>query len=165
MGLLGVLFLRALKCIVLPIVFVNVVLAVLDMMSVGAAGGVGGKTVLLYLFTTVLAGIIGVLVTLVFKPWYTQGVPPDSDEDYYIQLGCDPTDKAASGPSYLVANETTGDVYCDSADNYLTDDVVAMTYWSFNDVNNSFVMKGAKTVEDVSLSDTVYDGVFMKLIT
>ena len=135
------------------------------MMSVGAAGGVGGKTVLLYLCTTVLAGIIGVLVTLIFKRWYTQGAP-DTSEDFYIQLGCDPTDKDASGPSFLVSNETTGDVYCDSADNYLTDDLIPMTYWTFNDVNNSFVMKGgAATVEDVSLSDTVYEGVFMKLIT
>ena len=37
-GLLGVLFLRALKCIILSMVFVNVILAVLDMMRVGAAG-------------------------------------------------------------------------------------------------------------------------------
>lgn len=166
LGLLGVLFLRALKCIVLPIVFVNVLLAVLDMMSVGAAGGVGGKTVLLYLFTTVVAGINGVIMSLIFKNWYTQSVPDSSSEDFYIQLGCDPTNMDASGPSYLVTNETTGDVYCDSADNYLTDDLIPMTYWTFNDVNNSFVMKGgAAIVEDVSLSDTVYEGVFLKLIT
>ena len=35
---------RMLKCIVLPIVFVNVVIAVVDMMQMGKAGGVGGTT-------------------------------------------------------------------------------------------------------------------------
>lgn len=42
-GLIGDLFLRALKAIVLPIVFVNVILAVIDMMKAGSAGGIGGK--------------------------------------------------------------------------------------------------------------------------
>jgi Na+/H+-dicarboxylate symporter len=41
-GLFGDMFLRALKAIVLPIVFVNVIISMVDMMDVGAAGGVGG---------------------------------------------------------------------------------------------------------------------------
>jgi hypothetical protein len=140
---------------------VNVLLAVLDMMSVGAAGGVGGKTILLYLCTTVMAGIIGVISTLIFKPWYTVGETGETS-DAYIQLGCSLQDET-DGPSYLVVNSTTGEVVCDSAANY--DEYDVQTLWTFNDVNNSFVMNNGATVEDVSLSDTVYDGVFMKLIT
>lgn len=156
------LFLRALKCIVLPIVFVNVVLAVLDMMSVGAAGGVGGKTVLLYLCTTVSAGIMGVVITLIFKQWYTIGSPATSDEAY-IRLGCTLGEEVDETESFLVVNATTGNVQCESTQDY-TDDMMAHTYWNFNDVNNTFVTNTGG-VEDVTLSDTIYDGVFMKLIT
>ena len=118
--------------------------------------------VLLCLCTTVIAGIIGVLVTLIFKRWYTQG-SADMNEDVYIQLGCNTADEV-TGPSYLVVNQTNGDVVCDSVANYEDEDLIEMTYWSFTDVNNSFVMKNGG-VADVSLSDTLYEGVFMKLIT
>lgn len=43
-GLLGDLFIRALKCLVLPLIFVSVTLAVLEMMAIGRAGSVGWKT-------------------------------------------------------------------------------------------------------------------------
>lgn len=162
LGLIGVLFLRALKCIVLPIVFVNVVLAVLDMMSVGAAGGVGGKTVLIYLCTTIIAGIMGVVITLIFKRWYTVGDPDDKGATY-VQLGCNIGEEVDSPSSFLIVNETTGDVQCASAD-LITEEEIKHTYWHFNDVNDTFVTTGGG-VDDVSLSDTIYDGIFMKLIT
>ena len=43
LGLIGDMFIRALKAIVLPLVFVNVILSIVDMMSVGRASAVGGK--------------------------------------------------------------------------------------------------------------------------
>lgn len=43
-GLLGDLFIRSLKCLVLPLIFVSVTIAVLDMMAIGRAGSVGWKT-------------------------------------------------------------------------------------------------------------------------
>jgi len=58
-GLIGEMFIRALKAVVLPLVFVNVVLSVIDMMFVGSAGSVGLKTIGLYLLTTLIAAIIG----------------------------------------------------------------------------------------------------------
>ena len=64
-GLVGDLFLRCLKAIVLPIVFVNVIIAVVDMMMVGAAGGVSAKTVGLYLATTLLAGTLNMIRELI----------------------------------------------------------------------------------------------------
>lgn len=42
-GLIGDMFIRALKCVVLPLVFVNVIISVVDMMSVGKASTIGGK--------------------------------------------------------------------------------------------------------------------------
>ena len=43
LGLIGDMFIRALKCVVLPLVFVNVIISVVDMMSVGKASSIGGK--------------------------------------------------------------------------------------------------------------------------
>lgn len=54
-------FIRALKAIVLPLVFVNVLISVVDMMSLGRASSVGWKTLGLYTLTTVIASIIGLL--------------------------------------------------------------------------------------------------------
>ena len=43
-GLIGDLFIRSLKCVVLPLVFVNVIIAVVEMLDVGRAGSIGWKT-------------------------------------------------------------------------------------------------------------------------
>lgn len=55
LGLVGELFIRALKCVVLPLVFVNVILSVVEMCTVGRAGSIGWTTIGLYLVTTVFA--------------------------------------------------------------------------------------------------------------
>lgn len=70
-GLVGDLFLRALKCFVLPLVFVNVIIAVVDMMSIGKASAIGWTVIGLYLFTTVAAAFFGSMSTLVFMGYYT----------------------------------------------------------------------------------------------
>jgi hypothetical protein len=44
-GLIGDLFIRSLKCVILPLVFINVVISVMDMMTIGKAGSIGWKTV------------------------------------------------------------------------------------------------------------------------
>jgi hypothetical protein len=43
-GLIGVLFLRAIKCIVLPMVFVSVAISIMDMLSLGETGTIVGTT-------------------------------------------------------------------------------------------------------------------------
>ena len=56
-GLLGDLFLRSLKCFVLPLVFVNVIISVVDMMTIGKASSIGWTVIGLYLLTTVAAAV------------------------------------------------------------------------------------------------------------
>ena len=56
-GLIGDLFLRSLKCFVLPLVFVNVIISVVDMMNIGKASSIGWTVIGLYLFTTVAAAV------------------------------------------------------------------------------------------------------------
>jgi hypothetical protein len=44
LGLIGDLFIPALKCVVLPLVFINMVISIREMMAVGKAGSIGDCT-------------------------------------------------------------------------------------------------------------------------
>jgi Na+/H+-dicarboxylate symporter len=70
LGLVGDLFIRALKCFVLPLVFVNIIVAVVDMMSIGKASSIGWTVIGLYLITTVAAAFFGTFSTLMFMKFY-----------------------------------------------------------------------------------------------
>ena len=54
-GLFGDVFIRALKCIVLPLVFVSIAISVMDMLALGDAGSIVGVTIGLYVCTTIFA--------------------------------------------------------------------------------------------------------------
>ena len=47
--LLGDLFLRGLRCVVLPLIFVSIAVSVMDMLSLGEAGSIVGTTIGLYM--------------------------------------------------------------------------------------------------------------------
>ena len=102
-------------------------------------------------------------MSLIFQRWYTQGTTHATGGAASVQLGCTLTDDVDATAAYLVVNSTTGMVQCASTQDY-TDEMLAHTYWNFQDVNGTFVTKTG-TVDEVTLSDTIYDGVFMKLIT
>lgn len=53
----GVLFVRAIRCCVIPLIFVTMVLGMFEMLEVGKASSVGWKTVVVYLSTTCVAGM------------------------------------------------------------------------------------------------------------
>ena len=135
-------------------VFVNVILSMVDMMSVGSASSVGGKTMGLYLLTTLIASVLGLISILCFKSLFKQGSFP-TDSKGTITLGCEED-------SMLVHNFTTGDVYC--AANFTEADDASMEFL-INDVDGTFVKKSSGPASDLSMSDTIYDGVFVKLIT
>ena len=99
-------------------VFVNVILSMVDMMSVGSASSVGGKTMGLYLLTTLIASVIGLISILCFKSLFKQGSFP-TDSKGTITLGCEED-------SMLVHNFTTGDVYC--AANFTEADDASMEF-------------------------------------
>jgi len=102
-GLVGDLFIRALKCFVLPLVFVNIIIAVVDMMSVGKATSIGWTVIALYLITTITAAFFGSMSTLMFMKFYNTEEGADNGAD-------------------------------------------------------------SKTMSQVSLSDTIYEGIFEKII-
>jgi Na+/H+-dicarboxylate symporter len=151
-GLIGDMFIRALKAVVLPLVFVNIILSVVDMMFVGRAGSVGWKTIGLYLLTTLMASIIGLISILSFKGLFSQGEFADPT-DPRITLGCD------EDGSFL-SHDNGGNVVCTAN---LTEDM--SSYWYITDVDKSFAAQSSGPRNDLSMSDTIYDGVFRKLIT
>jgi len=152
-GLIGDMFIRALKATVLPLVFVSIILSVVDMMQVGRASSIGGKTIGIYFATTFFASILGLISILCFKSLFTQGTFEDPT-DPRVQLGC------GEGGSFLSHDTTDGSVMCSAN---LTEDM--SSYFFITDLDGSFVMKSSGPRSDISMSDTVYDGVFRKLIT
>jgi Na+/H+-dicarboxylate symporter len=152
LGLIGDLFIRSLKCVVLPLVFVNVIISVMEMMKVGKASSIGWKTIGLYLLTTIFASIMGIITTVSLKGLYEEG-EFDVRGPAMVTLGCN------EEGSFLSEGDN-GALTCSS--NY-TDDMNIK--FAINDLTSSFTRTTAGAKDDISLSDTVYDGVFTKLIT
>lgn len=151
--LLGDLFIRALKAVVLPMVFVNVIVSIVDMMAMGRASSVGLKTVLLYTMTTLIASIIGLISILIFQGLFTEGEFDEADPTF-VSLGCN-----AEGA--LLTEMTDGSVMCsmDAADSMDTQFVI-------EDITGAFARSsGGGPQDDISMSDTIYAGVFTKLVT
>jgi Na+/H+-dicarboxylate symporter len=151
-GLIGDLFIRSLKCVVLPLVFINVVISVVDMMTVGKAGSVGWKTIGLYLLTTIIAAILGIISSVSFKGLFEEDAFADARPPT-IQLGCN------EDGSFL-SEMSDGSLMC-TAD-YGEE---GNTEFTIVDITSSFMKNGGGAKNDISLSDTVYDGVFTKLVT
>lgn len=122
-------------------------------MSVGKASSIGWKTIGLYLSTTVAASILGILASLMMIGLYQRGnfAPPS---DPVVSFGC------AQEGSY-VAEGTDGNVYCSA--NYTEDD--ASVLFTINDINGTLAKSSSGARDDMSLSDTIYEGVFMKIVT
>eukprot|EP00934_Nitzschia_sp_Nitz4_P005054 Nitzschia sp. Nitz4//scaffold539_size5834//2416//4052//NITZ4_009200-RA/size5834-augustus-gene-0.14-mRNA-1//1//CDS//3329554135//5044//frame0 len=152
-GLFGDLFIRVLKAAVLPLVFVNVVISVVDMMMIGRASSVGVKTIVLYTITTVLASIVGLISIAMFKNSFDQGVF-DEETIPLIQLGCTNED------ALLMESADDGSLMCVDAANASS----PFTQFEIIDVSAGLATSGS-SFSDLSISDTIYQGVFMKLVT
>lgn len=153
LGLFGDLFIRALKCIVLPLVFVSIAISMMDMLSLGEAGTIVGVTIGLYLLTTVCASLIGVASSVIFSNFYAlqngllEGVDP------LVRLGCS-YDEDTGTASYLTKSGVDGSVACSVTENVNDDDVMFM----MDDVNGYFSKSAlAEGPAQLSLSDSIYE--------
>lgn len=148
-GLIGDLFVRSLKLVILPLVFINVIVSVVDMMSVGRAGSIGWKTVVLYLVTTLVASFAGIVSILSFKGLFTQG-EFDNKQPPTVRLGC------IQEGMYLTENNDTS-ITCSFDESEASEFLI-------DDISGTFVKESGGIADSISLSDTIYDGVFTKLI-
>jgi len=152
-GLIGDLFLRSLKCFVLPLVFVNVIISVVDMMSIGKASSIGWTVIGLYLTTTVTAAVFGCISSLIFMGAYnTEEADVIVESPSYIQLGC-------NGVDSVLTEDENGAVACmlKNMTNGMDSNFVLV------DDNNAMTAVSSG-IASVSLSDTVYEGIFEKIV-
>ena len=75
-GFIGEIFLRMLKCLVLPLIFTSLVFAMGDI-DTKLFGKIGSRTVCYYLATTILAIILGIVLVMTIQP----GNQGDKDMD------------------------------------------------------------------------------------
>jgi hypothetical protein len=84
----GLLFVRAIRCCVIPLIFVTMVLSMIEMLEVGQASSVGWKTIVVYLATTCVAATIGVLLSTAFATLFSDGTSAVAMTSKLIKLGC-----------------------------------------------------------------------------
>lgn len=71
----GTLFLNALKMLVVPLVMSSIIVGIAGIGSGGALGRLGGKTLLYYLTTSVLAILVGLAIVDALRPGIVEGQP------------------------------------------------------------------------------------------
>jgi len=72
---IGKLFLNALKMIIVPLVVSSIIVGIAGIGSSGELGRLGGKTLLYYLTTSLLAILVGLVMVNYFTPGILNGVP------------------------------------------------------------------------------------------
>jgi len=148
-GLFGDVFIRALKCIVLPLVFVSIAISVMDMLALGDAGSIVGLTIGLYVCTTIFAACVGCTVAAIFSNTYILGDGAPDPVLPEILLGCE----GGTSGTYL-AEQADGSITC----------AAAGSEFMVEDLNGYFQKsKAAEGLAQLTLSESIYDGLFMKM--
>ena len=157
-GLLGQMFLRALKCVILPLVFCSITISVMDMLALGKAGTMVLMTILLYIFTTICAVCFAVLSSLAYSGKYVVADDTSGDEvPPEVTLAC--SVDAAGVPTSFLTEMNDGSVMCAAGD------PTSEAMFLMDDVNGYYATSAAaKGVTQMSLSESLYSGLFMQLI-
>lgn len=150
----GQLFLRALKCLVLPLVFVNILIAVVDMMNVGKAVVIGTRTVLTYMGTTFVAAMEGLVVVLFMKSFFTEKSVDEVDTSLEFTFNC-------GNDSTVYATSPDGALQCLPTDS-VTDAMTSV--FQATDMNAVLSLESSGPANDISISQTVQDGLFKKMV-
>jgi Na+/H+-dicarboxylate symporter len=156
-GLVGDMFLRMLRCVILPLVFMSVLLSVNDMLKVGRAKTVGLLTFGLYLTTTVVASLVGIANVVLFKGLFVAPPRATPKAPGRFEILC--------SPGYFLTELANGTASCAPLAANQTRSGASQQF-AIVDLDNTFVKTAASgPASDISFSDTLYDGVFKKLIS
>lgn len=85
LSVLGKLFIRALKMIVVPLIVSSLICGVTNIQNGKSLGRIGGKTLLYYMITSLLALITGLLLVNIFKPGVGRNIPLPGTENFQIE--------------------------------------------------------------------------------
>lgn len=143
----GKLFLRALSCLVVPLIFCNMVTGIAEISKLGGTGKIGSRTIGMYMLTTVFAVGMGALFTAIFMPFYTVETNQvnTSDPKGSIALECD------NGLGHLTVLPD-GSVVCKPGSTYT---------FGAEALGDHFVVNSG--LQGRSLSDTI-TGIFFSLV-
>ena len=100
----GTLFLNALKMVVVPLVMASIICGVSNFGTGEGLGRLGAKTIGFYLFTCLLAVLLGLIVINIVGPGYIDGKPAGE------QLNLNVASEQVSTLVDKVANRGTGDI-------------------------------------------------------
>lgn len=168
-GTVGELFLRAVSCLVAPLVFCSLVESLLDLFEDGRAARVSKIALLLYALTTVVATLEGLAFALVFQHAFKQPdwVDEISRDRVTMQLACGGGDS-----STFLHHFANGSLACaavadaNSSAAMASADAEPWTFWVY-DVNGSFALSTAgaeqETVSSSTLSETLTDTIQAQL--
>ncbi|OWZ10818.1 hypothetical protein PHMEG_00016261 [Phytophthora megakarya] len=113
-GTLGDLFIRAVECLVSPLVFTGLVVSMADMTLGNQAVNVGGKTLIIYLLTTAspsnvtaVATSIGLSMALLFRNAFDATPFPVNETAAAVAIEC------GDRPGYYLSWSTNGTVSCE----------------------------------------------------
>jgi Na+/H+-dicarboxylate symporter len=149
--------------VVLPLVFINVVLSSVDMLKLGKAGKVAGYVIGLYVLTTVMAAMIGILSVLMFKGFFIKTKLPEEKLGHF-NIGCG-IGGGDTGITSFMAMTKEGLTCMNSSTTVAASKDPSKTF-QLVDLNGQFAQaSGGGIATDISLSDTIYEGVFVKLIS
>lgn len=169
----GLLFIDILKCIVVPMLFVNIFTVAADLMDNGEAMAIGWRTVTLYLFTSFCASLQALLWTLFF--FYFELIPRNTPMVSYdkptVNFEC-PYKDATGAPQYLTIDRETGTPSCqpmaagDEASIEPTDKT-GLQFFKINELSKFLVtnedrLKAANA--KVSVTDQLINGVLKTLV-
>eukprot|EP00924_Labyrinthula_sp_SR-Ha-C_P010755 maker-scaffold_35-snap-gene-0.42-mRNA-1 protein AED:0.04 eAED:0.04 QI:0/0/0/1/1/1/2/0/523 len=147
-GLPGNLFIRSLTCVVLPMIFVNVILAVIQMIEAGKAGAVGKYTIILYLSTTVLAATVGMIFVTIFKNQFS--VLEFEPVETFILLEC------PKKLGFITVNENQS-LFC-------SEEADLLSNFELIDPNYFLEKVSSGPIDTFTFSQTLQDGIFRKFV-
>eukprot|EP00397_Hematodinium_sp_SG-2012_P008450 GEMP01008510.1.p1 GENE.GEMP01008510.1~~GEMP01008510.1.p1 ORF type:complete len:556 (+),score=103.70 GEMP01008510.1:133-1800(+) len=161
----GKLYLNALQLVVLPLIFVNILLSVIEMMKAGDVISVAWKTVAIYLTSSVVATTVGLLTVMIFYPLFQVKTSTDVANNAIpgIRLEC-PSGTSANEKHYLSYNQTTNLFSCDPIAG--PGKIGSPDVWEVDDLNKLLVDfdEIKKRRGDFSMSDAIRTGVFLRSV-
>ncbi len=129
-------------------------MSMVEMMNVGKASAIGWRVIIFYTATTAMAATFGLLAAWGYSPLFKQVDHLHSDGSAVVTLGC-------NGDGSFLTESPDGSVRCSSSYGSESD-----IQFEITDVNGHFALSGSDAPQDdMSLSDQIYQGVFMKLLT
>ncbi|KAG7381986.1 hypothetical protein PHYPSEUDO_005400 [Phytophthora pseudosyringae] len=106
-GALGDLFIRAMQCLVSPLIFTGLVVSMTDMTLGAQAVTIGGRTLLLYLATTAVATSIGLCMALLFRDAFDATPFPANETAVAVAIEC------GDRPGFYLSWSANGTVNCE----------------------------------------------------